>query len=1391
MNRVIQIQVNASGNAAASLGSVNTAAQQATRSVNGLQRASSAAIKVGAGLTAGLTAPLALFGKSAFSAASDAQEMKGAFSVVFGEMSADVESWAETTGDALGRSTEEIQRGALAFQELFGKALDPKQAVDMSKQFAVLTQDLASFKNLSNDVAQQKLFSGLTGEAEPLKSIGVFINAAAVDAKALALGLGGVNGALTDQDKIVARAALIQEQLSAAQGDVIRTADSTANQIKASEAAFEELQVQIGSKLLPTLTPFITKLGELFGWFSQLSSPTQSVIIGIAGLAAVAGPVITIFGAIASIGASVGAALGLTGAGAAAAGAGAGTASVGFGALTLAAAPWIALAAGIAAAGYLIYDNWDSITAVFSGVGDALTSAWADISEFFSEIWSVVTSKFQTAFTVLKALVLTFTPIGIIYKHWDSITDYFSGLWDSVKSVFSYFFTSVKDEFLNQPLVQLIYQNWDSITGYFSDLWNSVISGVSSFVDDIKNDLLDFIPTELILKYWDEMPELFSDIWTAVSNVFSDFWGIIESAAEGNFNPINMIYDNWDNIANWFEGLWNNVKNAFVAGWNNITSFASNWSTQMLQFGRDIINGLVNGIRAAPSAIKDALFSVVSSGVNGVKSFLGIRSPSRMFMGIGSNVVEGLAIGIDSKKKVADAAFTKLSKSAAAGAKKLADEAKKKAEQAESRLTKQKEFFESLQKEADVARLNTVQAALFNKEAELRNILNENIKENNVEINEEQRKQIKNGLTLLATNKALNGLDSNILENQNNINELLREKELLQKGGVEGIQDEINIENKLSNMKKKFLEEGVNLNDAAVQASLAQYEATEREVVALQNGNKLLEQRQKLAADLISNTNARNNPLDFARQQRELRDNQIESIKNEVDSEQLNLLFQDSARQYNEDLRDIHRAFRNNMLDAIDNIAAIFGGVFGDGLNAITGIIDGIGQTDAGAGLVSGITGGLDKFFGGEGKFTEALQTAGAGAQVGDQIASLANAVGLGNNFSRTGSKLGGAAGSFLGPLGTIGGSLLGGIVGGLFKSTEQGSSTIGLNSSGSLEISSFQGNSFEAETNSAANAVISGLNDIAESLGASIGSAPSVSIGIRNDEFRVDTTGSGRTRGQTNNEATNESLGLFNFRDDVEGAIAFAIQDAIRDGVLVGLSSFSDRLLRNADNLDSAIALAQSYENILDELAAYDDPLGASFNAVTEGLDRMLDQMRQAGATADELANVERFRAIKLEEVLEDQLSSLTDFQRQLNGDAGGVSSFNQLQDRLSELDVFRDLISSGSAIDQNDFTSLGSEITNLASEIFGTSTSQFQDIRADLLGLTADAIGNVETAAGDATITAIEAQTAQQSADQQIANDYLRQIAAAVSGGGSSSGNGARGGARNGVISDNVRLL
>lgn len=465
---------------------------EAERSVVSLQRkfqrVGQSMSNIGQKMSLGVTLPVAAFSGAAIKAASDAEEMQSAFNVVFGDMAADVTEWAKITGDAMGRSTQEIQRGALAFQELFGKSLDPEQAVKMSKEFAVLTQDLASFKNLSNEVAQQKLFSGLVGEAEPLRSVGVFLSEAAVQAKAAELGIKGANGALTDQQKIVVRAAIIQEQLADAQGDVVRTAGSTANQFKAVQAQFEELSVTVGQKLLPIANKLLTVFNRVLTFFTNLPDGVQTAIIAFAGIAAIIGPVLFGLGQLVSFFGPMVAAL--MGGGVAAGGFGAALAGIG-----AAIAPLLPIIAAVAAAGALIYANWGKISPVLSELWNTLTATLGPslremvsvVMDLFRELWDGPlgegirkAASLLFDFQIAYAKVFGNALITVLRVALKILTDFFRNIADGVRLVSALFRGDFRSAF--EAAGRIVDRMFGGLPSYVIGQIRKMVQGVREWV---------------------------------------------------------------------------------------------------------------------------------------------------------------------------------------------------------------------------------------------------------------------------------------------------------------------------------------------------------------------------------------------------------------------------------------------------------------------------------------------------------------------------------------------------------------------------------------------------------------------------------------------------------------------------------------------------------------------------------------------------------------------------------------------------------------------------------------------------------------------------------------------------------------------------------------------
>jgi hypothetical protein len=265
--------------------------------------------KTGAAMSVAITAPFVLFAKDAIEGASSTEESLNKVRVVFGETAGEIEAFAKNAAKNLGMSNQSALEAAGTFGNLFDAlGLGGPQATKMSKSILTLAADLASFNNIDPTEALEKLRSGLVGEAEPLRALGVNLNEAAVKAKAMQLGLGAAGRELTDAEKVTARYALIVDQTKNAQGDFARTADGLANSQRTAKAEAADLSAKMGKSLLPLMEEGTKLVRGLMERFMTLSPQVRTGILAFVGLVAVLGPLLIVLGSIITIAPAVGAA---------------------------------------------------------------------------------------------------------------------------------------------------------------------------------------------------------------------------------------------------------------------------------------------------------------------------------------------------------------------------------------------------------------------------------------------------------------------------------------------------------------------------------------------------------------------------------------------------------------------------------------------------------------------------------------------------------------------------------------------------------------------------------------------------------------------------------------------------------------------------------------------------------------------------------------------------------------------------------------------------------------------------------------------------------------------------------------------------------------------------
>lgn len=340
----------------------------------------------------------------------------------------------------------------------------------------------------------------------------------------------------------------------------------------------------------------------------------------------------------------------------------------------------------------------------------------------------------------------------------------------------------------------------------------------------------------------------------------------------------------------------------------------------------------------------------------------------------------------------------------------------------------------------------------------------------------------------------------------------------------------------------------------------------------------------------------------------------------------------------------------------------------------------------------------------------------------------------------------------------------------------KRGSATLGFDQFGALGATASRGNSSKRvdASKDAVGSIGEALQRIAEQLDGDLSGAPSVSIGMRDKSWRVDPTGRGITK--TKN-------GAIDFGEDQEAAIRYAIGEALRDGVIAGISDASKRILASGQELERAIEKAALIEAIPRELAERLDPVGAELDKLNQKWTKTIAALKEGGASAEQMADAQKLYKIELEETkaaARDASAGLKDFLQGLNvGPASPYSLRDQEAMARASLQPFLDKIAAGETIDQAKFQDSAKGFLDIERELYG-STGKFFEAMDMVQAATSSAISTIDNAKPIRTVadpfieaTAKNTESAaymlEDLRDRATAgNELLGQILGAMSGGG-----------------------
>ncbi|OTP40416.1 phage tape measure protein [Enterococcus sp. DIV0561] len=299
------------------------------------------------------------------------------------------------------------------------------------------------------------------------------------------------------------------------------------------------------------------------------------------------------------------------------------------------------------------------------GFRDAVKNIWKNIQEFIS----------SAAETVVKA--------------WDSTMKFFSNMWDGTKEAFSNAGTWMKE--VPGNAADWVKNKWNGTKEFFSGLWNSTKEGSKNTWENIKQSAADSAKSVgESLKTW------FFETVENIKNGVIDGWNNLKQGTVDTFNAtVQWSKDTWNNFKQWIVDLVTGIKDGIINGWenlkqgtvnifNNLVQGAKNaWNNlkrsvsdtvenvkqtfndmrhiDLFEIGKNIIQGLVNGIGSMIGAVNKKIKEVAGNIKEKIKGALGIHSPSRWMRDmIGKNIVLGVVAGIDQEKGTLDKSVKKM-----------------------------------------------------------------------------------------------------------------------------------------------------------------------------------------------------------------------------------------------------------------------------------------------------------------------------------------------------------------------------------------------------------------------------------------------------------------------------------------------------------------------------------------------------------------------------------------------------------------------------------------------------------------------------------------------------------------------------------------------------------
>lgn len=629
-----QVVVSITGNAEGLLRSLG-------KSQSGLAKFGAAAAAVG--IAAGTA--LVAVGVKAVKSASNLEQAMGGMYAVFGKSGTQMEAWATKAANSVGLAKSEYaQLSTVLGAQLKNMGVNTDQLAGQTNKLVGLGADLAAQFGGSTSDAVSALSSLLRGERDPIERYGVSINEAAVKAKMAEMGLSGLTGEAEKNAKLQATLALLYQQTADAQGAFSRESTTLAGAQQRLAAGTENLYATLGFSLLPGVTAVTAALGALVnkvqesaafeaftGYLTDASNSFADFIFGLLN----------------------------------------GTASLDLGSMfsgfldaavsgIQTAANWLASGGAATIVNGIVSGRaavFDAAFKIFPAILEALVAA---IPAIVTGIVALVTQL--AGMLVTQIPILLNGAVTLFTSLLQALVQVLPSLLTGIVAILPPLVTSLLA--MIPALLDAAVQTFTALVEALPVILPLLITAIVELLPKILETVLNMIP-----KLLDAAVELFTSLVESLPIILPLLiTAIIDLLPKIITTVLNMIPKLLEAAVRLFTGIVEAIPKiipklipALLDLLPKIIEAIIGMVPALVQAGIDLIGGLVSGLWQAASSVASALLDIIGGAVDGFLSFLGIKSPSRLFMKYGKNTVQGLAKGLDKNAYLVDKSLGRLS----------------------------------------------------------------------------------------------------------------------------------------------------------------------------------------------------------------------------------------------------------------------------------------------------------------------------------------------------------------------------------------------------------------------------------------------------------------------------------------------------------------------------------------------------------------------------------------------------------------------------------------------------------------------------------------------------------------------------------------------------------